>query len=77
MLKIKNKKEYSFKYVIYWKNGTKTAGEIKNSCLHPYRIFLKNKMTLFGNKCLNYYNKKEIIQIAITDLLEKVGDDND
>lgn len=76
MLKIfKKKKEktkiYDFKYEILWNNGTTTFGEITNSELEPYDIFLTNKMTYFGNMA-SYFNKDEIKQIEIKDLVEKV-----
>lgn len=77
MLKIfKKKKEkvkiYDFKYEILWNNGTSTSGEITNSQIRPYDVFLTNKITYFGNKKAIYFNKNEIKQIEISDLVEKV-----
>lgn len=70
MLKTK-KKEYSFNYEILFKSGSRIIGEIKNSCLKPFQIFLKNKITIFGDNTYTYYNKKEIAAIRIENLVEK------
>lgn len=76
MLKIFKKKKvkvkvYDFKYEILWNNGTSTFGEVTNSELEPQDILLTNKMTYFNNTA-SYFNKDEIKQIEIKDLVEKV-----
>lgn len=75
MLKIFKKKKlkvYDFKYEIFWNNGSITNGEITNSIIKPYDMFLKNKISYFGNEMGVYFNKNEIRQIEIKDLVEKV-----
>lgn len=72
MLKIfKKKKLYDFKYEILWKNGSSTIGEVKNSKLSPYGIFLANKMTHFGDKTIAYFNRNEIEQMQAKGFIEK------
>ena len=75
MLK-KNKKQkmYMFDYKIYWKDGTKTLGEVIDSFLSPAEIFLSNKITIYGSGKATYYNADEIKQIEVTNLLEKVDE---
>ena len=72
MLKKKKKKIYDFKYIIHWKDGTRTIGEITHSELPPEDIFLTDTFTYFAKGISAYFNTKEIKQLEITDLVEKV-----
>ena len=72
LFKKKNKKVYDFKYEIYWNNGSITKGDITNSILAPEIIFLENKFTYFSTGKCTYFNRNEIKQIEIFDLIEKV-----
>ena len=74
LFKKKNKKVYDFKYEIYWNNGSITKGDITNSILAPEIIFLENKFTYFSKGTCTYFNRNEIKQIEIFDLIEKVDD---
>ena len=74
LFKKKNKKVYDFKYEIYWNNGSITKGDITNSIFAPEIIFLENKFTYFSTGKCTYFNSKEIKQIEIFDLIEKVDD---
>lgn len=71
--KLKKQIIYDFKYKIYWKDGSSTEGEIKNSSFDPADIFLTRKITAYGNGIWTYYNLDEIKQIEITDFVEKIG----
>ena len=74
LFKKKNKKVYDFKYKIFWNNGSISEGEITNSKYPPNVIFLENKFTYFSTGKCTYYNRDEIKQIEIFDLIEKAED---
>ena len=72
--KNKNKKVkvYDFRYEIHWNDGSISEGNITNSMIAPEVIFLENKFLYFSTgKCI-YFNRDEIKQIEIFDLVEKV-----
>lgn len=70
-------KEYNYKYIIYWKNGGETIGEVTNCSFNPAEFLLNDKLTFFKNKAF-YYNSNDIRMIVINDFeeLEK-GDSNE
>ena len=70
--KTKKRKVYDFKYKIFWKNGGTTDGYVTGSELAPEEIFLTNTFTYFAKGTCTYFNKNEIRQLEIFDLVEKV-----
>lgn len=68
----KKQKNYNFNFKIYWKDGSTTTGEVIDSSLSPTEILLSDAMTIYGSGKAFYYNLKEIKQVEVTDLVEKV-----
>lgn len=71
IFKRKKVKVCDFKYKIYWNDGSISEGEITNSKFPPSAIFLENKFVYFLAGKGACFNRDEIKQIEIFDLIEK------